>query len=128
MLAYQASAQIDHILSGYTFTPFTKQTMTDALRRHFAQIRRQGYAQDDEEFEVGLCCIAAPICDVSHEVFAGVSISGPTPRMTSEQVALLIPLLLERAEQMSRALGYPGARAVNNGACSASEVEATKVV
>ena len=71
---------------------------------------------DDEEFEVGLRCIAAPIRDVSHEVFAGVSISGPTQRMTPDQVAFLIPLLLERAEQMSRALGYPGDNALYQNA------------
>jgi DNA-binding IclR family transcriptional regulator len=110
LLAYQPSAHIDHILSDYTFTPFTERTITDAdeLRRHFAQIRRQGYALDEEEFEVGLRCIAAPLRDSSHDVLAGVSISGPTQRMTPAKVASLIPLLLEQTEQMSRTLGYPG--------------------
>ena len=110
MLAHQPAARIDHILSKYEFTPFTERTIADAdtLRRHFEQIRQQGYAVDDEEFEMGLRCVAAPIRDSTCAVFAGVSISGPTQRMTQAQVATLIPLLLEQAEQMSRTLGYPG--------------------
>jgi DNA-binding IclR family transcriptional regulator len=110
MLAHQPAARIDFILSNHDFIPYTEQTITNAddLRRHFAQIRQQGYSVDDEEFEQGLRCLAAPIRDSTHEVFAGVSISGPTQRMTRERVASLIPLLLERTEQMSRTLGYAG--------------------
>jgi DNA-binding IclR family transcriptional regulator len=111
MLAHQPPARIDHILNDYSFTPYTKQTITNAgaLRRHFVQIRQQGFAEDDEEFEVGLRCIAAPVRDSSCAVFAGVSISGPTQRMTPARIAALIPLLLEQTGQMSRTLGYPGA-------------------
>lgn len=117
MLAHQPSARIDTILQEHEFTPFTERTITNAddLRRHFAQIRQQGYAEDDEEFEVGLRCIAAPIRDSSREVFAGVSISGPTQRMTPEKVISLIPLLLEYAEQMSRDIGFPGSFPGGNG-------------
>ncbi len=110
MLAHQPSAHIDQLLNDYTFTQFTKQTITNAdnLRQHFALIRQQGYARDEEEFEIGLRCIAAPIRDSTHEVFAGVSISGPTQRMSDSKVASLIPLLLQYAEQMSRTIGFPG--------------------
>lgn len=110
MLAHQPAARIDHILRQHPFTPFTAHTITDAdaLRQHFDQIRQQGYAVDDEEFEPGLRCVAAPIRDSSHAVVAGVSISGPTQRMTREKVATLIPVLLSHAEQMSRTLGYGG--------------------
>ena len=110
MLAHQPAARIDQILDDHEFTPFTEKTLTnaDALRQHFVQIREQGYAVDDEEFEAGLRCVAAPIRDSSRAVFAGVSISGPTQRMTHAKVATVIPLLLEQAEQMSRTLGYPG--------------------
>lgn len=110
MLAHQSTAHIDQILRQYSFTPFTAATIVDAdaLRAHCAEIRQQGYALDDEEFETGLRCVAAPIRDSSHVVVAGVSISGPTQRMTREKIIALIPLLLEHAGQMSRRLGYSG--------------------
>lgn len=113
MLAHQPQVRIDHILSSHNFIPYTAQTITNAddLCCHFAQIRQQGYAVDDEEFEQGLRCLAAPIRDSTHEVFAGVSISGPTQRMTRERVHTLIPLLLEKTEEMSRLLGYAGTHA-----------------
>jgi DNA-binding IclR family transcriptional regulator len=130
MLAHQPPAHIDHILSGYEFTPYTERTITNAtgLRRHFVQIRRKGYAQDDEEFETGLRCLAAPVRDISCEVFAGVSISGPAQRMTKEKIASLIPLLLEATEQMSRNLGYPGGGYAGGKANEALFCEAPKIV
>lgn len=115
LLAHQPSTRIEQILSDYEFTAFTEKTLTNAddLRRHFVQVRRQGYALDEEEFEVGLRCIAAPIRDASHEVFAGVSISGPTQRMTPAKVESLIPLLLEYTDQMSRKIGFPGEKVLS---------------
>jgi DNA-binding IclR family transcriptional regulator len=117
MLAYQPQPRIDYILSDYHFTPYTPATITDAdaLRRHLAQIRQQGYAQDEEEFESGLRCVAAPVRDSTCEVCAGVSVSGPSQRMSDEKVAALIPLLLEHTNQMSRTLGYPGDTVSRNG-------------
>jgi DNA-binding IclR family transcriptional regulator len=110
LLAHQPGMLIDQILRDYEFTAFTEKTLTDAdaLRRHFAQVCQQGYALDEEEFEAGLRCIAAPIRDAAHEVFAAVSISGPTQRMTPAKVASLIPLLLEYTAQMSRKIGFAG--------------------
>lgn len=110
MLAHQPAEQIDRILANYTFTPFTKNTITNAadLREHLAQIRAQGYSQDEEEFEIGLRCVAAPIRDSSLKVLAGVSISGPRQRMTDEKVAEVIAVAGQYTEQMSRILGYPG--------------------
>src|SRR5207302_20682 len=57
-------------------TPATL-TDQDASLRELEQVRRQGYAEDHEEAEVGLRCLAAPVRDSSGQTVAAISISGP---------------------------------------------------
>ena len=61
---------------------FTERTITDkgALEAELAQIRKQGYALDDEELIDGLTCVAVPV--VSREQIRGaISVAGPKARL-----------------------------------------------
>jgi DNA-binding IclR family transcriptional regulator len=69
-------------------------------------VRRQGYALDNEEYEPGARCVAAPIYDYAGRVIAGLSISGPVTRMTDEQIYQKLPYLLDAAQQISLRMGY----------------------
>lgn len=62
---------------------FTEKTIGnwDRLVAELKQIRRQGYAVDDEELELGLTCIAGPILDRGGAIVAALSLSGPTSRV-----------------------------------------------
>ena len=88
----------------------TPQTITDpdALLEHLAQVRRQGYAVDREEAEIGCMCVAAPVRDARGEVVAALSLSGPTGQMTAKPEADLARLIREAADSVSARLGYPG--------------------
>lgn len=89
----------------------TERTITDpaALRRHLDQVRRQGFAIDDEENEKGIRCVGAPIRDASGEVVAALSVSGPTARVTRERVTQsLQPKVCAAAAQISAQIGYRG--------------------
>jgi DNA-binding IclR family transcriptional regulator len=48
------------------------------LKEELARVRRVGYAWDNEEEEVGVCCLGAPVVDAGGHVVAAVSISGET--------------------------------------------------
>jgi len=86
-----------------TARTFTEpQAFYDELRR----IRRDGYAVDDVENEEGIRCLAAPIRDRDGAVVAAMSVSGWTLSMTPERIPELVPVVLRRAEEASRALGY----------------------
>lgn len=65
----------------------TVRTITDlaALRAELAHIQAAGYAVDDQELEVGLTCVAAPVFDGDKAV-AALSVSGPSIRLTSERL------------------------------------------
>lgn len=51
------------------------------LLSELEQIRARGYSLDNEEEEVGLKCIAAPVFDSYGKVVAAISLSGPAGRM-----------------------------------------------
>jgi IclR family transcriptional regulator, KDG regulon repressor len=89
--------------------PYTERTITSpaSLLRHLQEIRSVGYAVEMEEYEPGLCGVAAPIRDFSSRVCAAVSVVAPTFRFASGRItAELAPLVLQAASAISGHLGY----------------------
>ena len=86
-------------LPGYTPTSITK---LPKLERELAVVRRDGVAFDNEEIELGLRCIAAPVRDDAGELVAGLSVSAPADRHNPDWAALV----RDTADQISAAIGY----------------------
>ncbi|TCR91292.1 IclR family transcriptional regulator [Rhizobium sp. BK376] len=82
------------LVAGIAFQPFTAWTHRDAsaLLADIAAIRARGYAFDREEHEAGICCVAAPIRSDRHNILAGVSVTGPSYRVTLENLECWAPL------------------------------------
>lgn len=55
----------------------------DQLCEELERVRRDGYALDNEEAEIGLTCVAAPILDKNNKAVAAISLSGPTSRINA---------------------------------------------
>jgi IclR family KDG regulon transcriptional repressor len=87
-------------LTAHTIT--SKQQLSIALD-HTIQT---GYAIDDEENEIGIRCIGAPVFDLTGHVAGALSISGWTVTMTSERARELAPDLTGISGEVSRALGW----------------------
>lgn len=77
-------------------------TSPDALARELALVRRQGFAIDDGEQDIGVRCVAVPIVGGS-SLFA-ISVSGPSARMNPELVERAVPLLKSAAEDLGEGL------------------------
>jgi IclR family transcriptional regulator, KDG regulon repressor len=77
-----------------------------ALLKILATARADGYAFDDEESEMGMRGIAAPVYDSSGHVVAAVGLCGPTQRLTKKSLRSMLPQLLETTEAISMRLGY----------------------
>lgn len=77
-------------------------TDPDVLTRELAKVRRQGYAIDDGEQDVGVRCVAVPVVGGS-SLFA-ISVSGPSARMNSELVERAVPILKSAAEDLGEGL------------------------
>lgn len=90
------------------FRAYTPQTITDEreLAREIEAVRERGWALAAGEREPGLTAIAAPIRSARGELEAIVALQGPSSRFGDAEVESAVPLLLERAEAISRELGW----------------------
>lgn len=91
-----------------TLNPYTPYTLTrlEDLRRELDAVQRQGYALDNEEKELGVRCVAAPIFGPGGEVVAALSLSAPSSRLSLEEARLLAPRVREAARRASLRLGF----------------------
>ena len=91
LLAGFDDSELEHELDKFDLHAFTPNTVVqrDALVAELQKIRQQGYSQDNEEYLIGLSCIAAPIKDVSGKTIAAISISGETGRVIENQHNLI---------------------------------------
>jgi len=85
----------------------TENSITDErnLRTELDRIRKQGYARDNEETEIGLVCIAAPIYNMDRQCIAAVSISGPRFRIKNN-IDDFVPILQTTTRDISRMMGF----------------------
>src|SRR3990172_5005879 len=84
----------------------TKNTLTSvaALEKELDRVRKQGYALDNEEAELGVRCIGAAVRDDAGALVAGLSVSAPAERMKTAWAAMV----KDTAEKISRSIGYRG--------------------
>jgi IclR family pca regulon transcriptional regulator len=83
LLAYLPSEQLEKYLARVVLTPHTTRTVTsvEKLAMLLRNVRRNGYALVDQEYEVGLRSLAVPIFSPSGRVSATLNLSGSAPRM-----------------------------------------------
>jgi IclR family pca regulon transcriptional regulator len=96
LLAYLPQDQMENYFARVHFTQFTPRTITspEKLRLALRNVRRNGYALCDQEFEVGLRSLAVPVQAPNGRVVATVNLSGHAPRMPmlDMQTRFLAPL------------------------------------
>lgn len=112
ILAFLPEAERNQILSSIDFRQVTPNTITNKpqFMEQLDLIRSQGYAIDDEENEIGIRCIGAPVFDHAARVAGAVSISGWTISLTRERVPFLADQVLHASQKISQALGFTGTK------------------
>jgi len=107
VLATYSPDEVNSLVKRHGMRKVTSKTLTcrDALDSQLNQVRRDGYAIDDEEYVTGLRCVAAPVYDSHAEVACAISISGLPLRMSPERIPHLGRLVAEVAAEMTRAIG-----------------------
>ncbi len=108
ILAFLEKDEIEEIIKGKGLARFTENTITDRnlLMAELEKIVRLGYAVDNMEHEEGVCCVGAPIRNHEGRVFASISISGPSQRITSLKMPEIGKLLISKVDDISKKLGY----------------------
>ncbi len=73
--------------------------------RDLEEIRLRGWSVDDEERFIGMRCIAAAIFNEFGEPIAGISVSGPTIRVTLDRLNDIGPVVRDAAAEVTRMIG-----------------------
>lgn len=106
ILAYLKPSEIDTVLNGEPLPRYTHHTVTDPdiLRSQLNAIRAAGYVVSDEEVDLGVRGVAAPILDSGGQVLAGISIAGPTFRLNETVLPTVIAEVSHAAQVISHRL------------------------
>jgi DNA-binding IclR family transcriptional regulator len=107
ILAFIGEAERDRILAAAPLVRRTPHTIVDRerLAADLAATRARGYAVDDQENEIGACCVAVPIRDGQGRALAAISISGPAARIDGARIETLASALVEAAAEIGFRLG-----------------------
>jgi len=105
MAACLPDARFDRLLSRTRLTKRTPAAIADVakFRSVIATVRRQGYAIEVDETDVGVTCIAAPILS-GDEAAGAISVSVPSARATGAAGRQLLKRVREAATKASRRL------------------------
>lgn len=108
ILAFMNDHEKERLLQDYTMKSFTENTIVtlEALAQELNRVRSAGFSYDNEEHELGIRCIAAPIFDSSGKVKHAISVTGPINRMTDQHIDKYLPLLKETTLLISKRLGF----------------------
>lgn len=113
LLAGLSHDQLDERLRRVEFEPLTANTVRtrEALEAELDRIRGQGWALVDQELEVGLRAVAAPIRDDHGAFLATVCLVLQSVAASLEEIELLlVPPLLVACAEIARDLAASGAR------------------
>jgi DNA-binding IclR family transcriptional regulator len=91
VLAFLPREIVAAMFSGVELSQLTPKTVTGyrQLVRQLAQIRRQGFAVDEEEFHEGVCCVAAPFFGSTGDPVGSFTVSVPSPRFADARADLV---------------------------------------
>lgn len=108
ILAFLSPAEREAVLQQKGLVARTPHTITSAeeLERVLTEVRRSGYAVDDEEQEEGVRCVAAPVRGHRGGILGAISLSGPTSRLTKERLRELGELVRATSLELSLKLGF----------------------
>lgn len=107
LLSTYDDARLAVLFKTKTLERFNDKTIASLqqLREELRLTRERGYAFDDEERTTGMRCVAAPILNAHGEAVAGISVSGPTHRMSDADVRKIGELVRKGAKEVSWSLG-----------------------
>lgn len=94
------------LLQRIEFHKFTKSTIIGpkALLSEIEDIKQSGIAFDREEHEAGIHCVAAPIKPVKGGTNAGISVTGPVYRVSTEMLEQWAEQVRETAQNIEEDL------------------------
>ena len=106
-LAYMTDRRLQEYISSIILKPRTPTTLTDIeeLKKGLKKVKEDGFALEDEEHELGIRSVAAPVRALDGVVVAAITVLGPSFRFSRQRMLEIAPIVKESASQISKALG-----------------------
>jgi len=108
-MAFMSEEELLSVLPAKELLPHTPHSITDreVFKKELQKVAEQGFALDNEELDLGVRCVAAPIRDYTRRIVGALSLSGPSTRFSDERLNQeLTPLVVRAAEELSTRLGF----------------------
>ena len=110
ILAFSSPEVRDNFIINGAMPRFTPNTITDPemFQLQLQDIRRQGFSFDNEEIDIGINAVGAPIFNYEEKPVAAVVLAGPSPRVTWDSDSPIVARLKDTAARISAQLHYNG--------------------
>ncbi len=110
LLAAMTPPQLERFLARRELPRFTPKTIVEreTLLAELEQVRRDGIAFDDGEFDPEARCVAVPVHDFLGRVAGAIGISGPMWRLSLQSLHEKSKIVRRSAAEFSAELGYRG--------------------
>jgi IclR family acetate operon transcriptional repressor len=107
-LSFLHHERLTEMFEHMRLTKRTAHTLTTLaeIRRESEATRRRGYSLDDEEFNLGVRCLAAPVYDSTGLCVAAIGITAATLRFPKDRIPEMAAAVKSAASELSRLLGY----------------------
>jgi IclR family acetate operon transcriptional repressor len=107
LLAYRPVAERKGLLELMALQRFTERTITDrqVLASEFDRIVGSGYAVDNEEYVLGVACVAVPVRNRHGDVIASIAVQGATARLPLMRAIEFVPRLQAAAADIGPTFG-----------------------
>jgi IclR family transcriptional regulator, KDG regulon repressor len=114
LLSGFSKEDLNHIMGDCSFIKFTQSTISslDELHKELAEVRKKGWAMDNQEYEIGHRCIGAPIYDYRGDIIAAISASGSTNQLTDDKIETSAAYVKKVALEISETMGYVKAQSL----------------
>jgi IclR family transcriptional regulator, KDG regulon repressor len=108
MLSCLDDQEVKSILRRQTLKPHTENTVKNInqLLADLRSVRKRGYAVDNEEIEIGLRCVGAPLRDYTGGMVGAISVAAPSARLSEKNTPVIGRMVIAIAAGISQKLGF----------------------
>ncbi|MCD9026250.1 IclR family transcriptional regulator [Cohnella silvisoli] len=106
--AFLPEEEVDRAIEAVGMGRYTPNTITEPelFKQVLSRIRINGYSIEDEEGEIGVRCVGAPIFDHEGKVIAAISITALKSDLPADLLPVIGEKIKETAVAISKELGY----------------------
>ncbi|MBS1851600.1 MAG: IclR family transcriptional regulator [Acidobacteria bacterium] len=110
LVAFLSGEELEKQVRSKSFVKHNQKTITSftKLKEHLVRVRELGYAVDDEEDELGVRCVGAPVFDGTGKTVAAISVVGTINQIGREDIRQMGTIVKRCAATISSRLSSSG--------------------